>query len=294
MVTVDHVNLADERSYDEFFAVYRSSHDRDFDVPSSRNGKRVELVDSGRYYETAAIVARDPVGQPTAVGSLQLPLADNLELAYVTIEVRPERRREGFGSAVLHELMILARAAGRSRAFAEARWGLLDDPAVPRVFFESHGFVLDLLDAQRDLALPAKLPDAPLDPAYRLATWRGKCPTELVDSYARLRSLMVQEAPSGDIGFEPEVWDGDRVRHEEQTWVKQGRDTQVTVAIGPDGSLAGHTQIVVPRDDRETAYQWDTLVLPAHRGRRLGLALKVHNHHAAADLLIGRRRVTTE
>jgi RimJ/RimL family protein N-acetyltransferase len=40
-------------------------------------------------------------------------------------------------------------------------------------------------------------------------------------------------------------------------------------------------------------YQWDTLVLPTHRGHGLGLALKVTTMQEAADLLDGRRRITT-
>ena len=40
-------------------------------------------------------------------------------------------------------------------------------------------------------------------------------------------------------------------------------------------------------------FQWDTLVLPTHRGHGLGLALKVATMQAADDLLEGRRRIIT-
>ncbi len=67
--------------------------------------------------------------------------------------------------------------------------------------------------------------------------------------------------------------------------------TQVAIAAG--GRLAGHSQLVVPQTDQENAYQWDTLVLPEHRGHRLGLALKVANHQAAADALVPRTLIHT-
>jgi len=39
----------------------------------------------------------------------------------------------------------------------------------------------------------------------------------------------------------------------------------------------------VPAYDPGVVYQWDTLVLPAHRGHRLGLALKVANLRTVQD-----------
>lgn len=41
--------------------------------------------------------------------------------------------------------------------------------------------------------------------------------------------------------------------------------------------MAGHTHLVIPGTDQVNAYQWDTLVLPEHRGHRFGLALKARH-----------------
>jgi GNAT superfamily N-acetyltransferase len=103
---------------------------------------------------------------------------------------------------------------------------------------------------------------------------------------------MVQEAPSGDAPLENEFWDVGRVRREEETWEAQQRVPQVSVAQAADGTLVGHTQLVFSLDS-ESVYQWDTLVLPEHRGHGLGLALKVFTMQEAADLLEGRRRIHT-
>ena len=78
--------------------------------------------------------------------------------------------------------------------------------------------------------------------------------------------------------MEAEVYDAARVRVGEQQSLDQGRHGWTTVAVAPDGTLAGHTELYVGVHDPLNAFQWGTLVSPAHRGHRLGLALKVRNH----------------
>ena len=75
-------------------------------------------------------------------------------------------------------------------------------------------------------------------------------------------------------------------------WAEQGRTPQVSIAVSPDGEVVGHTQLLFGSDSTDV-FQWDTLVLPTHRGHGLGLALKVATMQKAADLLDGRRRITT-
>ena len=41
--------------------------------------------------------------------------------------------------------------------------------------------------------------------------------------------------------------------------------------------MVAYSEIGVPGYEPGRAYQWGTLVLPAHRGHRLGLATKVEN-----------------
>jgi RimJ/RimL family protein N-acetyltransferase len=148
------------------------------------------------------------------------------------------------------------------------------------------------MDAMRVLPLPATLPPLEVADGYAIHSWRGACPEQWVGGYADVRRLLVEEAPSGEVGLENEFWDVDRIRHEEALWAEQCRTPQVSIAVSADGKVVGHTQLLFPSDDVEV-YQWDTLVLPTHRGHGLGLALKVATMHEAADLLDGRRRITT-
>jgi len=78
---------------------------------------------------------------------------------------------------------------------------------------------------------------------YTLHSWRGACPEEWVDQYAELLSLITQEAPLGDFPLENEFFDAARVRSDEAAVARQGRVMQVSLALSPEGEVAGHTQL---------------------------------------------------
>ena len=67
----------------------------------------------------------------------------------------------------------------------------------------------------------------------------------------------------------------------------------VTVAQDRDGEVVAYTELSVPTDGKPQAYQWGTLVDPAHRGRRLGLAVKVANHRLLQERMPGLEEVLT-
>lgn len=291
VTTVQIVDTADRELFEEFHAAYVRAFDRPFDQPWNAIEKRVNLTDDD-YGEKVAMIARDDGGAVTGGGTAVMPLKDNTTFAYVEVFTDPARRREGHATAVLDALTDVVRTRGRTTLLGEAAWGLDDDLAPARAFAESCGFALDLQDAVRVLTLPADLPRLDVADGYTLHSWRGPCPDEWLEPYAALRRVMVQESPAGDSGLENEHWDAARLRQDEEDTVRSSRVMQVTVARASDGELVGHTQLSFPGDSEEV-YQWDTLVLPAHRGHGLGLALKVHTMHEAADLLEGRRRIHT-
>ena len=102
-------------------------------------------------------------------------------------------------------------------------------------------------------------------------------PEDLLDEFGALVGSLVTEAPMGDLDFEPEVFDATRIRADEKVFEASGRTKYTTVAIAPDGAVVAYSELAVPSYDPEHVYQWGTLVRPAHRGHRLGLATKVHN-----------------
>src|SRR5690606_3270613 len=120
----------------------------------------------------------------------------------------------------------------------------------------------------------------PRSAGYRLESWRHRVPPEHLAGYARLAGRMSTDAPLGDLDYEPEVWDPARVLATEQRRARMDREWWCTVAVAPDGSLAGMTEIMAARKNNRDAYQGDTIVDRDHRGHRLGLLLKVANLRA--------------
>jgi len=58
----------------------------------------------------------------------------------------------------------------------------------------------------------------------------------------------------------------------------------IAVAIAPDGTLCGFSDLRINRSSPSHASVGGTLVLPAHRGHRLGLAMKLATHRRLVEL----------
>lgn len=272
--------------WDAYAAAERA--DRGDDIPVwSREETRSELQQESRTIERRAFLLRDG---DVVVGSasLALPLKDNTHVAHLDIDVPPDHRRRGIGSAALAFLETEAVTAGRTTAQADTSWRYAlgsDGAGAPgREFARRHGYTLALGDVQNRLALP-------LDPAlldridadiaaalggYTIRSWVGPVPDDVVEGWAILDASIDTEAPSGDLDIEPAKPDVESIRENEALLVQQNRLSIGTVALTPQGEAAAYTQLVVSGDDGN-AYQWGTLVRRSDRGHRLGTAVKIAN-----------------
>lgn len=231
-------------------------------------------------------VAVDDAGRVLGGADVSLPLLDNPTLATFDLIVDPEHRRRGIGTALLSYTEDWVTAEGRTSVLSELDAPPVDADSSPYALFaKKHGYTCRLVEVRRMLTLPVppeRLAElgrhaAERAGAYELVSWAGACPDQYAEAYAHLKGLLSVEAPMGELDYEQERWDVERLRGDEERAVAQGRTLYTSIAIAPDGEIAGHTQIAVPRHDPGRAFQWDTLVLTAHRGHRLGLALKVAN-----------------
>lgn len=223
-------------------------------------------------------LAADDAGQPVGGYMLELPDTENTSMAFCILIVAPAARRCGVGRALLAHCADQARQAGRSRlagtaldgtpgaAFAAtvgARGGIAEVGRILTVDSAFPGRLSDLREA-------AKKHSA----GYSLLSWQSPAPAEYLDQLARIHGAMA-DAPR-DAGVEPQVWDAARIRHLEQT-IAEHKLTSYAIAARHDatGELVALTEMLTEADTPDWAFQQITAVLPAHRGHRLGLLVKV-------------------
>lgn len=116
---------------------------------------------------------------------------------------------------------------------------------------------------------------------YELAQWVGPCSDDIIGDLAILTGRMTTDAPVGDLDWEPESWDRQRVREAEARTSRLGRRWVTTAARHvASGRVGAYTDIGWSEQLASTAFQWMTIVAPEHRGRRLGMLIKAANLRA--------------
>ncbi|MER7909812.1 GNAT family N-acetyltransferase [Streptomyces sp. NPDC096068] len=221
-------------------------------------------------------------GLPVGAARLELPTRDNTRLLSFRLAVPPGLRGKGIGSALHHAVTATAVREGRSSLLTHLDLPL-DGPDGPgAAFATARGYTLRNTELRQRLRLPAdedRLRSLATPTAAaadcRIVSWSGRCPDRYARRYAFLRGMLLGEAPTGALRLEAEQWDVARLRAEERLNEQQGRTVMTSMALAPDGSAAGHT--VLAAGQAGHAFQWDTLVLPGHRGRGLGILLKAVN-----------------
>ena len=290
-LSIDPVDPDDAAAYDDFYDVYLAAEragGEDVASPFMREEMRVLLQERPRHRRADAFVARLD-GRVVASGRLEMPLLDNRDTAELAVHVAPQDRRHGHGRALLAELEREAHDRGRSVLQALVAWRYEAGPdgagESGAEFARSAGYALGLADVKRRLALPVEegllatlaAEAAPHHAAHELRSWVGPVPDDLAESWMRLNSTLITEAPAGEMDYEPETADVGVLRDREAVAARQGRTKYNTVALDDSGEVVAYTDLATTVHEPGRAYQWGTLVRRDVRGRRLGLAVKVAN-----------------
>ncbi len=218
-----------------------------------------------------------------AVGGYSTSNYDNLHLAWLDVEVHPEHRRRGHGSALLEHLMARTRAEGRT-SVGIGGW----EDADPGPFADRHGLGMKAVEVNRrqhfaevdwprveELHREAEAHAS----AYEIVRRLGCSPDDELEAIAEM-AASINDAPTDDLDIEDEVYSAERVRAYEHAQVERGYLLHRVMARHREtGELAGHTVVAVDGERPQLAEQHDTTVVAGHRGHRLGLLLK-------ADLML--------
>lgn len=225
-------------------------------------------------------------GVDVAYGTARLPLRDNLSGATVSLSVLSSRRRRGVGTALAKEILAFVRSEGRTNVV----WTIgspVGEESPGCAFSRVLGARCALSRLRRELDLN-RVSDSELDNLvsahieardrdYEIVAWVDRAPDDLVEGVARLVGRMSTDTPSGDLSWEPEVWDASRWREKEDDAFHSGRQRLAAGAVDRTGHLVAFTDIGAWPHEPTVAEQWNTIVDPAHRGHRLGLATKIAN-----------------
>jgi GNAT superfamily N-acetyltransferase len=222
----------------------------------------------------------DGAQSPVATLAIDLPKRDNRQLFWLRLVVDPDHRRRGHGSTVMAEVLRMAEQAGRSILWVDA----VEEDAGARKFCEGFGFAYASHDARRLQRLAdvdqdaverlwAEAQAAAVD--YQLERLLPPVPEETLREMIEVTAA-INDAPMGQLTFEDEVFDLQRMRDVEAA--REGRGDQSYRVIArhrETGEVGGHTNVVISQHRRELGFQADTAVARSHRGHRLGLLVKI-------------------
>lgn len=275
------VDGRDAGVFEQFFKL-RDAVRREDEFPSGLGMEEARVLMAGEHSDVRA----DGLGLvdgDTWLGIAWLDwwLQENTHEVTVELAVAAPYRRTGVGSRLLEAVADRTKAAGRRLLSSTMHADAATGESAGTAFATARGFVRKHVELHQVLELP--LPQerlAELDqpvPGYEILQWREHTPQEWVEQFADALSAMSVDVPTGELDHEPVRWTPERLREAEARRLKQGRFCHTTVAVDQNGQLAAYTQMGGSTAGPERLYQWDTFVRPEHRGRRLGLAVKVPN-----------------
>ena len=223
-------------------------------------------------------VARDAHGRVVGVVEISLPWRDNTHLAIVHPVTDPAVRTQAMVEALIDAASDRVRRDGRNVMLVITA----DRPeysAVASAMGFERGY--DEIARRQDVrAVDWPRLDAEYATAerpaedYELLRIAPTVPDDLLAAVTTLTAA-INDAPTEGLHVEDEVYTPERIRAFESA--NEGRNRRlyrVAARHRESGELAGHTLLAIENEQPWYAYQYDTSVLAAHRGHRLGLLLK--------------------
>jgi GNAT superfamily N-acetyltransferase len=282
-VEIVEVDPKDDAAFAQWFAVHEANER--LQRPGEpgwllHEQQQASIPDEDHDTQVLAVVIG---GRYVGAARLEIPQKDNEHLVEAALVVHPDARRRGIGRALDDELVRRVRALGRSTVLS-----FCDEPPGgdqgDRQAAVALGYKVVQTEVRRDIDLPLEAgrvaalerETAAHAADYDVVTWWDRCPDELLEDCAALNHAMSLDVPKDEMDWREELWDGARLRRNEDEVLAADRTYLGTGAVHrPSGRMVAFTTMGVPRAAPQRAYQWETLVLREHRGHRLGMLLKL-------------------
>lgn len=291
-MTLSEVDPTDEAQLRAWWEVGRSaSRERAFDAWPVWELSRLALPRPRDDLDLVLVAATDDTGRVVGTGLLVLFGLDNTHLAELEVYVVPEARRQGIGSVVLADLESRARAAGRT-ALAGTTYAPVGAESAGSLFCAARGYPVASREETKLVDLrsaPAAWPalDREVEAgigSYTVLGFEDRVPAEHVEAFCGLLSVFMTMVPTGDLDLHEATWTPERLHAHEQRMAETDRAWIGALALTPEGTACGFTELGLPRSDPRHATVGGTVVLPEHRGHRLGLAMKLQTHRRVLEL----------
>jgi mycothiol synthase len=207
------------------------------------------------------------------LAALYFPEAENSHLGLLELTVHPDARRHRIGTAILRAITPELRA--HERTVLEC-WNVTKGGAGVS-FATVLGFEVVSATVFQTLSISnvdRSAWEVEPRPGYRLHTWQGTAPGELVASYAEARRA-IADSPFGRSAFRFPAWTVERVRESEADRRHREIDHRVVAVVRQDSEqVVGFTELQMYPHREDLGYQGDTAVLAQHRGHSLSFCAK--------------------
>jgi len=281
------LDVHDDAALKAWYDVERAAvdHDRPQAVTRTYDALANSWRNPSDYRRPVPIVAVVD-GVIRGIADLAIELQDNTHLADLEISVHPDFRRRGIGRALHDVAERRRRELGRTSACGEVYLPAGVETSAGVGFAEAMGY--ESVHVEDHLTLPLPVAEETLASlrgravsGYEILTWRNRCPDELVPAYCEMRTRMASDVPMGDLDYEPVAYTEERLRVGEERNARSYDSVVAAARRTSDGPFGGYSLVFLAHGS-DQALQDDTLVMPDHRGHRLGTTLKL----ATLDVLL--------
>lgn len=231
-------------------------------------------------------------GQKEIVGKLfiGIPLQGDVTAITAFVHVRKEYRHRGIGTAFAQVIQSACQHSGRTnlKVFGYASvdnaskdlsiaWPKFAQRLGLKLENESTTSILTVPDYQPSWSELQFIVDENIGD-YKIELWDAGIPEEYLESYGALLRIGAGAEGRAQKGEEIPHFSPSWIRSKEQQLRENGYAQLVAVAFDREGALVAYSELIYRLDGSTLANQIGTLVAEKHRGKKLGMALKLATH----------------